>query len=357
MRRTVQILIGLIISLLALWLAFSSVDLAHMGQALREANYFYLVPAAALVWLGLVFRAVSWRVILGGRVPLRRVYDAMNEGYLLNNVLPFRLGEFGRAYLISHNTPLTAAEALTSVVVERVIDLLMLLTLVLGFLPQLAGLGLGTGFALTTGALGGVALVGLLLVARNHALVMRLLRAVLDRLPWFHTERWLGRAEALLEGLAVLRNTRQALLAALWSGLAWLAAGLGAWALLLGFVPAASVPLGFFVLMAVGLGNAIPSAPGGAGVFEFAALKALGVFGVEGSVALSFALVFHLLHLALTGVLGGLALAGEGETIGHLARAAQALVSGRASEAPVPAGVRPRSTAQPPSPADLPTEQ
>ncbi len=72
MRKTAQILIGLIISLLALWLAFSSVDLNQMVTALREANYFYLVPAVALVWLGLVFRAQSWRVILGGRVPLRR---------------------------------------------------------------------------------------------------------------------------------------------------------------------------------------------------------------------------------------------------------------------------------------------
>jgi uncharacterized protein (TIRG00374 family) len=346
-RRTVQILIGLIISLLALWLAFSSVDLNQMVTALREANYFYLVPAVALVWLGLVFRAQSWRVILGGRVPLGRVYHVMNEGYLLNNVLPFRLGEFGRAYLISRGSALTTAEALSSVVVERVIDLLMLLTLVLAFLPQLAGLGLGPGFGLLALGLGALALFVLLLVARNHALVLRLARAVLDRIPWLHTESWAVRIAALLDGLAVLRDTRRALLAAFWSGLAWVAAGLGAFALLLGFVPTAAVPMGFFVLMAVGLGNAIPSAPAGAGVFEFAALRALAVFGVSESVGLSFALVFHLLHLALTGVLGGLALSGEGETIGHLARAAQSLVSGRPREAPLGATRR----------ADLPSEQ
>jgi glycosyltransferase 2 family protein len=351
-RRTVQILIGLIISLLALWLAFNGVDLSQLGTALREANYFYLVPAVALIWLGLVFRAQSWRVILGGRVPLRRCYDAMNEGYLLNNLLPFRLGEFGRAYLISRGSALTTSQALSSVVVERVIDLLMLLMLVLTFLPLLAGLGLGASFALIAGVIGGAALAVLLVVARNQAAVLRLARAVLARVPWLDTERTLSRLSPLIEGLSVLRDTRQALLAAMWSGLAWVVAGLGTWALLIGFVPGATVPQGFFVLMAVGLGNAIPSAPGGAGVFEFAALKALAVFGVAESVGLSFALVFHLLHLLLTSVLGGLALAGEGETIGHLARSAQAVVSGAAH------GGRARSAAVSPTrPADLPSDQ
>jgi uncharacterized protein (TIRG00374 family) len=346
-RKTAQILIGLIISGLALWLAFSGVDLAQVGTALREANYFYLVPAVLLVWVGLVFRALSWRVILGDRVSLRRAHDALNEGYLLNNVLPFRLGEFGRAYLITRGTSLSPAQALSSVVVERVIDLLMLLTLVLAYLPQLAGLGLGGNFALVSGFVGFAALAALLVVARSQAVVLRLLRAVLNRVPWLHTERWLARAAYLLEGLAVLRDTRRALLAALWSGLAWVAAGLGAWALLLGFVPGATLSVGYFVLLAVGLGNAIPSAPGAAGVFEFATVKGLSVFGITGGVALSFALVFHLLNIGLTGVLGGLALAGEGETLGHLARAAQSLVTGRAREAPLAA----------PQPADLSSDQ
>jgi glycosyltransferase 2 family protein len=351
-RKTARILIGLIISGLALWLAFYGVDLAQVGTALREANYFYLVPAVLLIWLGLVFRALSWQVILGRQVPLRRAYDAMNEGYLLNNVLPFRLGEFGRAYLISRDTRLTAAQALSSVVVERVIDLLMLLTLVLAYLPQLAGLGLGSEFVLVSGAIGGGALVVLLLVARNPNFVLRLLQAVLDRVPWLHTERWVARGARLLEGLAVLRNVRQALLAAMWSGLAWVAAGLGAWALLRGFVPGAGPSLGYFVLLAVGLGNAIPSAPGAAGVFEFATVKALGVFGIVGGVAISFAVVFHLLQLGLTSLLGGLALSGEGQTIAQVARAAQALLHG-GGRARASAAV----SAPPARPVDLPSDQ
>jgi uncharacterized protein (TIRG00374 family) len=350
LRKTVQVLIGLIISLLALWLAFRGVDLAQVGQALREANYFVVLPSAVLVWLGLVFRAQSWRVILGDQVPYRRVYHAMNEGYLLNNLLPFRLGEFGRAYLITRGSSLTTSQALSSVVVERVIDLLMILMLMLLYLPQLAGLGLGNAFAFGSGLIGALALLTLVLIARHQGLVLRLVRIVLARIPWLDTARWEGRAAAILEGLSVLRDPRRALLAAFWSALAWVAAGIGAWVLLLGFVPSASVSMGFFALLAVGLGNAIPSAPGAMGVFEAATVLALGVFGVADSLALSFALVFHLLHLLLTSALGGWALAGEGETIGHLARSAQALLAGGAARARAAASAPARS-------ADLPSDQ
>ncbi len=336
MRKTAQIAVGLVISLLALWLAFRSANLALVAQALREANYFYVLPAAVLIWLGLVFRALSWRVILDGQAPLRRVYDAMNEGYLLNNVLPFRLGEFGRAYLISRGSRgrVTPAQALSSVVVERVIDLLMILVMLLAFLPQLAGLGLGPTFAALSGLIGALALAGLVFLARQQGLVLRLARGVFERLKLRDPAAWEARVVSFLNGLAVLQDPRRAFLAAMWSGLAWVAAGFGAWVLLLGFVPGAAATMGFFVLLGVGLGQAIPSAPGAAGVFEVAAVLALGVFGVPNNLALSFALVFHLLNLVLTSALGGLALAGEGETIAHLAQSAQAMLSGARQAAP-----------------------
>ena len=342
MRKTAQIAVGLIISLLALWLAFRGADLTQMAGALRNANYFYLVPAALLTFLGLIFRALSWRVILDGRVPYRRVFDAMNEGYLLNSVLPLRLGELGRAYLISHNTPLTVSQALSSVVVERVIDLLMLFVLLAAFLPLVAGLGIAQSVAIGAMLTGLAALVILVVLARSRTPLLRLVRAVFTRLhlKWLDPDRWEGRIGSFLDGLSVLRDGRRAGLAAFWSGMAWVAAGYSAWLLLLAFVPTARVAMGFFALTIVGLGNAVPSAPSSAGVFEFVVVQALALFAVEHNTALSYALVFHAVQIGLILVFGGLALSGEGESIGHLAQAAQALLTrGRAPDqaAAVPA--------------------
>jgi glycosyltransferase 2 family protein len=335
-RKTVQLIIGLVISSVAFGLAFWGVNLAEIVQALWEANYFYVLPAVALSLLGLFMRAQSWRVILGGQLPYRRVFDVMAEGYLLNNVLPFRLGEFGRAYLISRGRDLTASEALSSVVVERVIDLLMVVVLLTAFLPLVAGLPWARNFAFISTVFGLTALVTLVLMARNRQKVLSLAHALFSRLRF----RWLpaawveARLANFLDGLSVLRDGRRAFWAAFWSGGAWVAAGLGAWVFLLGFVPGATITMGFFVLTILGLGVAVPSAPGSMGVFEYVVLLALSVFNVEQTRALSFALVFHASQLGLTSILGGLALVREGETLGHVVRAAQSVWMGARSPAP-----------------------
>jgi uncharacterized protein (TIRG00374 family) len=319
----------LVVSLLALALAFRGANLGEMLSALRKANYFALVLGIGLIWLGLYCRALSWRVILGGKAPYWRVFDAMNEGYLLNNLLPFRLGEFGRAYLISRRNDLTAMQALSSVVVERVVDLVMAVLLLLTFLPFVAGLGWARWAALSSIALGVAAVSGLVVVARNRAWIMRRANATLrqPRWKWLNPEPWEERLDAFLGGLAVLQDPRKAVQAATWSFLAWATAGLAAWAILRAFLPSATVTMGFVTLTVVGLLAAVPSAPGSAGVFEFAVVQILAVFSVEHNLALSFALVLHASQIALITVLGSLALAREGETLSHLIHSAQALLS------------------------------
>lgn len=350
MRKTAQIVIGLVISLLALALAFRGANVTLMGQALREANYWFLIPSVILTWLGLYARAASWRVILDRRVPYHRVFDAMNEGYLLNNFLPLRLGEVGRAYLISRAGQVTAYQALSSVLVERIIDLIMAVSLLLAFLPFATGLPLAWQVAATSLALGAVGLVGLIIVVRRRVAIVQWARRVLDRLNWrwLHPARMEARLASFLAGLAVLQDPRRAVAAAFWSTIAWVAAAFSTWFLLLAFVPTASIPMAFIVLTVVALGGAVPSLPGGVGLFEAFVVGILAVFAVENSRALSFGLIFHAQQLVLTTVLGSLALGREGETISHLARSAQALLN-RADKNPPPPPTVPEPAAPEPA--------
>jgi uncharacterized protein (TIRG00374 family) len=329
-RRNAQLLIGLAVSLLALVLAFSGANLAEVAGALQKANYFALVSGIGLMWLGFYLRALSWRVILGGRVPFRRVFDALNEGYLLNNLLPLRLGELGRAYLISRHTHLTAWQALSSIVVERIVDLVMAVALLFAFLPLVASLDWAQGAAFTAVGLGTAAVITLVVVTRNGERLARLAAGLLRRLPRrpLSPERWQARIESFIAGLAVLRDPRRALQAAFWSGLAWAAAGFGAWSILRAFVPDATATMGFVTLTLVALGAAVPSAPGSAGVFELVTVQTLtAVFGVDRNLALSYALVLHAANILLVTVMGSLALAREGETLADLARAARGMLS------------------------------
>ena len=330
MRRNAQLILGLGVSLLALALAFRGADLGVMVGALRKANYFVLAIGIAFYTVGLFFRALSWRVLLGKRVPYLRAFEALNEGYLLNNLLPFRLGEFGRAYLVSRRNNFPALEALSSIVVERVIDLLMVVILLVSFLPLVAGLNGTRGTLVSSIALGVIAIVVLIVVARNQETVAHLVGRVLRRVHvrWLDADVWEGRATSFLAGLSAVRDPARALQAALWSTTAWLAAALGAWFMLRALLPSATLTMAFVTLILTALGAAVPSAPSSAGVFEVVVVAALSIFAVDKSVALSFALTLHAINFLSAVVFGGWALSREGETLAHLASSAQALFTG-----------------------------
>ena len=351
MRRNAQLILGLVVSLLALALAFRGADLGVMAGALRKANYFVLAVGVAFYILGLIFRGLSWRVLLGKRVPYLRAFEALNEGYLLNNLLPFRLGEFGRAYLVSRRNNLPALEALSSIVVERVIDLLMAVILLVSFLPLIAGFNGARGTIITSIALGVVAVIVLVGIARNQAPVAHWVGQVLRwlHLRWLNADRWEARAASFLAGLSALRDPRRALQAAFWSTMAWLAAAFGAFFMLRAFLPSATLTMAFVTLMLTAIGAAVPSAPSSAGIFELVVVQSLRIFKVDNSVALSFGLTLHAVGFLLAVIFGGWALAREGETLAHLAGAAQSLFAGghaaKAAEPVAPAAKAPEPVA------------
>jgi uncharacterized membrane protein YbhN (UPF0104 family) len=92
-----KILPGIAVSLLALAVIFYWVDFQRLGQALQLADYGYiaLLFLISLVWIGV--RGLVWRALLQEQASYSQVFLTLNEGYLLNNLLPFRLGEVGRA--------------------------------------------------------------------------------------------------------------------------------------------------------------------------------------------------------------------------------------------------------------------
>ncbi len=341
--KWVQWLIGLVVSLAAFGLALRGVHLAEMIAALRQTNYFYVALAVGFNFLGLYARALSWHIIMGRKVPYFRVFAALNEGYLLNNILPFRLGEVGRAYLVSRGQSFSASQALSSVRVERLIDLCMIMGLLAAFLPLVVGLSWARQAALTSMAITLLALAGLFTLARSRELVLRLFRQVAGR---FNLQRrlnlpsWEARLGAFIDGMGAMREGRRFLGAALCSGVAWLLAGLGNAVLLLALpihLNASIVVVGFFALVINGLGAALPSAPASAGVFELSVVAALSAFQVDSSLALSYALAYHLALFGLTGVLGAVGLMREGESLAHLMRVAQSLLNGQGVPAEGPA--------------------
>jgi len=120
-----------VLTVVFLVLALQRVDLTGFVDELRGVNYVWLLPSAVCTLVGYVLRTARWRIILSGaaRAPLSTLFPVLIMGFAINNLLPGRLGEFWRAYLLGRKRNVPKTFALASVVVERVFDGLTLIAL------------------------------------------------------------------------------------------------------------------------------------------------------------------------------------------------------------------------------------
>ena len=114
---------GLIISLAALAVVFSLIDLRKLGQAIEQADarFIFLGILSEVLWV--LVRGKVWRTLLQNKATYKDAFITVNEGYLLNNILPFRLGEVGRSFLMSHKAKIGFWQVLSTIVIERALDI------------------------------------------------------------------------------------------------------------------------------------------------------------------------------------------------------------------------------------------
>lgn len=323
MRQRWQVIIGLVISVVALVLALMGIDTRRVAETLARADYRYLVPAAGAVVAYLLARAFRWRLLLGPQVSLARSFWVTNIGYLVSNVLPFRLGDPARAVVIGRGGEVSIAAALSTVVVERVLDMLTVVALLGIVVPFVAGSGEALSAGIGAGATAVAAAAVLLLMAFRPQWGRRTVRWALARIPRLNAERWARLFDGLFEGLAPLRSGRRGLALLLWSAITWAFVLLIYWALLRAFIarpPGLAAP---FLVCILGLGMAIPSSPSAVGVFHAIARYGLTIpFGVPTEEAVTAAFAIHAFQYIMVAILGFIGLAQESLTLSGVARSA-----------------------------------
>ena len=322
MRRNWRLVVGVLISLVAFGLIVRGVDVAGMATILAEAHYGWLVPNVACTILGMGVRAYRWRALLDDRVSARRAFHVWNAGDFLNNVLPMRVGEVARAYLLSRTGEVGVMQTLSTIAVERLLDLLTVcgfLLVVLPFVPT------DNVFVRVVAVMAAVALGGglvLFVAAAWREPLVALARRVSGWVPPRVRDPLVGHADEFLRGIQAIGAARLLVSAALsivdWA--CWIGAG---WTLLFAFEPSATWYMGVFVTCGVALGLTIPSTPSGAGLYEAAAVVALTAFGMPGNVALAYGLVVHLSSFVVVVLAGLWALHAEGQTLSAVAASAQ----------------------------------
>ncbi len=320
MTKAKQVIFGVAASLAAFLVVLWKIRLGEVVDILSKGNYLYLLLAGPVLVLGVSARAYGWRTLMGEEVSFSRAFRALNVGYLLNNLLPLRLGEFGRAYLVSRKQKLTGSQALSSVAVEHLMDLIAGSVILVGTLSCAFSAPWATWVLRTTTGFIMVAYTMFFLLAKSKVRFITFLNRVFKSLPFLRADGWMGQIESFIDGLKVLSDYRRLSLAAFWYMMFWCCGVLQVWLLLKIFIAEASFMTSSFVLAVGALSAALPSSPGSLGVYEAAVVTALVACRYPQSTALSCAAVSHALIFALTCLLGGLALSWEGESLAGIAR-------------------------------------
>jgi glycosyltransferase 2 family protein len=313
--RWAGLLLGLAVSAAALTLALRWAGWRLLREALLRVDLRFLLLGVAVFVISMMARVACWRALIGRPVGFGRVLAALNEGYLLNNVLPWRMGELGRAILLGRQPGLSTPLILSSIVVERLYDMILAVGLMLVLLPVAAGAVWASRAAWIGAGAVGVALIFVGFALRRPASV----EGWVARLPG-PKPVWLRLWSSFRDGLAVLQTRRRLALSFGWMAASWALALLEYWVVLRAVLPDAQPLWAAFMLAATLLGVAVPSLPGYVGVFEAAGVAALSVFGVPPDQGLAAALVLHGMVYSIASLIGAVALALDGETLTGLYR-------------------------------------
>ena len=121
-------LIGIIISAGGIYWAFKDFLFIEFLNSIQNVNYLYLLLATILLWCSVWFRALRWRWLfkIDALPSTASLYRAELIGYFGNNVLPLRLGELMRAYIIGREWNLSKKYVFGTIVLERILDTLSL---------------------------------------------------------------------------------------------------------------------------------------------------------------------------------------------------------------------------------------
>ena len=317
-----QLWLGVLISVVFIWLSLRGLKLDEFWGTVQKANYIWLVPGIGVYFIAVWVRAWRWHYLLGPikKIPTKTMFPITTIGYMGNNIYPARAGEVLRAVILKRKEGVPVSASLATIIVERIFDGVVMLAFVFVNLPELAKLTGQSGFVgniqqvavIGSGVFMG-ALIVFLLAAMFPQITAKAASWMIERLApqRLHT-RILDIMNKFLGGLASLRSPFNVLMVFFTSVIIWLLETGKYWLVMHAF----DFNVSFFALMLmngiVNLATTIPSAPGYIGTFDAPGIAVLTAYGVDRATAAGYTLTLHVaLWLPIT-LLGAYYLAREG---------------------------------------------
>jgi len=326
-KMAISFIAGLVISAAALYFAFRNVPLGDLLNYLASINYLWVPPALVLVMLSFYLRSVRWQIILAStkKITIGRAFHPMMIGFMINCVLPGRLGEIARPIILQKKDKVPFTTGLATVAAERIFDICLLLFLFIvtvgaiqirpdvdvafgkyhlnrATLDIIFGTMLKLGIVLIAGvisfAIGGVRDFFYRIIRFFPNLVFFAGLKTKEALRQKFCEPLIGILENIAQGFALIRYPKKIILCSILSFLIW---GLAAFSYYIFSLGSPGINLTFFQLLVVMViicfFISLPSVPGWWGLWEAAGVFAMSLFGVSAKEAAGFTLANHALQI------------------------------------------------------------
>jgi glycosyltransferase 2 family protein len=290
-RRRWVTLIGFAISIILLYFSLRDIMLRDIVETLKHARLKYAFLPLLFIFAAVSGASYRWSRVSGTKVHLSETFVALMIGLFINNVLPARIGELARGYVLSKKKGFTFTYAFSTVLVDRFFDLTGLLLLTFFFFPKRElptrisqGIYMIIGLAI-------ICVIGILVLSRErfaNRLSSRLLKVERSFLTKF--------AKTILSIQENLKRITSPLLILFFAAISfgtWFCMSLALYFVTLALnvsVPFVCVP---FVCALLNMGITIPSSPGYIGLYQFLLVYLFSLFGVPKYEAFAVSLLFH----------------------------------------------------------------
>lgn len=294
--------LGIGVSLFFVVLLLDKIDFITLGAALRSADYRFIFLAIFFTFANYFMRAVRWRYLLISEksIPLSSLYPATIIGYMANNLLPARLGEFVRAYTLARQEQLETPAVFASLVIDRLFDGFSVLFLLLAVLFTLqlpvgmtdAAIALRTGGAVMFIIYCGVALF-LYLLKRRTMQTLSVVGYVLKPFPKRISGALIPLLGSFIDGIRLSPKARHSVALVITSAVIWLFCLLSVNMTLRSFDINLPLSASVFILILLVFAVMVPASPGFIGTYHYACYKGLAVFNIPETTSVSVALIMH----------------------------------------------------------------
>jgi uncharacterized protein (TIRG00374 family) len=292
--RIFRLTVGLIITALALWLSFRRVDWSLLGETFLRVNLLWVVLAVVNSMITVYALGIRWQILLNPekKVSLYELFRLNIICQCVNIIVPARLGEVLRAYLVSKRHKISGAHAMGTIVIEKVFDFFVFLAFWILVPPLLAVKEQLKGYKLALIFCFLVLLVIFILIWKREG-VLKLGKKFSLFVPRKYRARFVDFFDRSLKAFNMLKSFKTLLLLLVLSLLFVGSMILTNYFLFLAFDLDLSLWVALFLILALQVGSIPPSSPGKVGVFEYTVILALAFFAVPKGEALSYGLMLH----------------------------------------------------------------